>query len=167
MYSVVFVLFFFFFQAEDGIRDLTCDWSSDVCSSDLVAGGGPSAGQPSSWSSGYWAAQSTQNLRRMGTLFIAVRRRRESRSRYASHHHLGSESCVSGREPAALRLVQQSKRSFLSSTDSVLKHSSCPHPPSNRSSRQAGRRTPALGCFTRPRSSFVTLQSVRAAPGSL
>src|SRR6266571_52399 len=25
----------FFFQAEDGIRDLTCDWSSDVCSSDL------------------------------------------------------------------------------------------------------------------------------------
>src|SRR5690242_21399728 len=35
MYSVVFVLFFFFFQAEDGIRDLTCDWSSDVCSSDL------------------------------------------------------------------------------------------------------------------------------------
>src|SRR5690242_21147557 len=35
MYSVVFLLFFFFFQAEDGIRDLTCDWSSDVCSSDL------------------------------------------------------------------------------------------------------------------------------------
>src|SRR5256886_3662388 len=28
--------FFFFFQAEDGIRDLTVDWSSDVCSSDLV-----------------------------------------------------------------------------------------------------------------------------------
>src|SRR2546430_6392517 len=25
----------FFFQAEDGIRDLTVDWSSDVCSSDL------------------------------------------------------------------------------------------------------------------------------------
>ena len=25
----------FFFQAEDGIRDGTCDWSSDVCSSDL------------------------------------------------------------------------------------------------------------------------------------
>src|SRR2546428_2414184 len=24
----------FFFQAEDGIRDLTVDWSSDVCSSD-------------------------------------------------------------------------------------------------------------------------------------
>src|SRR3954467_15577168 len=24
-----------FFQAEDGIRDLSCDWSSDVCSSDL------------------------------------------------------------------------------------------------------------------------------------
>src|SRR2546426_8035648 len=27
---------FFFFQAEDGIRDLQGDWSSDVCSSDLV-----------------------------------------------------------------------------------------------------------------------------------
>src|SRR5205085_4635996 len=27
----------FFFQAEDGIRDFDCDWSSDVCSSDLVA----------------------------------------------------------------------------------------------------------------------------------
>src|SRR5438093_3939763 len=25
----------FFFQAEDGIRDLVSDWSSDVCSSDL------------------------------------------------------------------------------------------------------------------------------------
>src|SRR5256886_10203110 len=28
-------LLFFFFQAEDGIRDFDCDWSSDVCSSDL------------------------------------------------------------------------------------------------------------------------------------
>src|SRR5204863_7834776 len=28
---------FFFFQAEDGIRDLYVTWSSDVCSSDLVA----------------------------------------------------------------------------------------------------------------------------------
>src|SRR2546430_8892662 len=27
---------FFFFQAEDGIRDLTVTWSSDVCSSDLA-----------------------------------------------------------------------------------------------------------------------------------
>src|SRR5256885_9472024 len=26
----------FFFQAEDGIRDLQGDWSSDVCSSDLT-----------------------------------------------------------------------------------------------------------------------------------
>jgi len=26
---------FFFFQAEDGIRDIGRDWSSDVCSSDL------------------------------------------------------------------------------------------------------------------------------------
>src|SRR6056300_1434285 len=26
--------FFFFFQAEDGIRYSECDWSSDVCSSD-------------------------------------------------------------------------------------------------------------------------------------
>src|SRR2546427_11624180 len=29
------VSFLFFFQAEDGIRDLTVTWSSDVCSSDL------------------------------------------------------------------------------------------------------------------------------------
>src|SRR6266478_6178389 len=29
------LFFFFFFQAEDGIRDLTVTWSSDVCSSDL------------------------------------------------------------------------------------------------------------------------------------
>src|SRR5437762_5329267 len=28
--------FFFFFQAEDGIRDYIGDWSSDVCSSDLT-----------------------------------------------------------------------------------------------------------------------------------
>src|SRR5437016_11631135 len=28
-------LFFFFFQAEDGIRDWSVTWSSDVCSSDL------------------------------------------------------------------------------------------------------------------------------------
>src|SRR5207249_9634216 len=28
---------FFFFQAEDGIRDRNVDWSSDVCSSDLDA----------------------------------------------------------------------------------------------------------------------------------
>src|SRR5438034_821481 len=28
----------FFFQAEDGIRDPLCDWSSDVCSSDLCSG---------------------------------------------------------------------------------------------------------------------------------
>src|SRR5256885_4298287 len=27
----------FFFQAEDGIRDLQGDWSSDVCSSDLAS----------------------------------------------------------------------------------------------------------------------------------
>src|ERR1022692_754819 len=30
--------FMFFFQAEDGIRDLQGDWSSDVCSSDLCVG---------------------------------------------------------------------------------------------------------------------------------
>src|SRR2546422_7859839 len=29
-------LLFFFFQAEDGIRDCSRDWSSDVCSSDLL-----------------------------------------------------------------------------------------------------------------------------------
>src|SRR5947207_4053121 len=31
-------LFFFFFQAEDGIRDHCVTWSSDVCSSDLDTG---------------------------------------------------------------------------------------------------------------------------------
>ncbi len=31
-------LLFFFFQAEDGIRDVPGDWSSDVCSSDLPFG---------------------------------------------------------------------------------------------------------------------------------
>src|SRR6266576_2683469 len=31
---------FFFFQAEDGIRDLYVTWSSDVCSSDLAVEGG-------------------------------------------------------------------------------------------------------------------------------
>src|SRR5690349_23230917 len=31
------IFFFFFFQAEDGIRDLYVTWSSDVCSSDLFA----------------------------------------------------------------------------------------------------------------------------------
>src|SRR5438445_2561130 len=30
------LVFFFFFQAEDGIRDNWRDWSSDVCSSDLT-----------------------------------------------------------------------------------------------------------------------------------
>ncbi len=34
MFSI-FCFFFFFFQAEDGIRDVPGDWSSDVCSSDL------------------------------------------------------------------------------------------------------------------------------------
>src|SRR4029434_3180337 len=29
------LVFFFFFQAEDGRRDSSVDWSSDVCSSDL------------------------------------------------------------------------------------------------------------------------------------
>src|SRR2546429_1480565 len=33
----VLLSFFFFFQAEDGIRDCSRDWSSDVCSSDLFA----------------------------------------------------------------------------------------------------------------------------------
>src|SRR5574341_898642 len=33
---IIIFLFFFFFQAEDGIRDLVGDWSSDVCSSDLL-----------------------------------------------------------------------------------------------------------------------------------
>src|SRR2546423_6348309 len=37
---------FFFFQAEDGIRDLTVDWSSDVCSSDLDAQGKPARETP-------------------------------------------------------------------------------------------------------------------------
>src|SRR2546428_3291607 len=35
-YGVNVSLIFFFFQAEDGIRDSDRDWSSDVCSSDLA-----------------------------------------------------------------------------------------------------------------------------------
>src|SRR3712207_694125 len=31
----IFFFLFFFFKAEDGIRDIGGDWSSDVCSSDL------------------------------------------------------------------------------------------------------------------------------------
>src|SRR5690554_7775744 len=34
--SLTFIYFFFFFQAEDGIRDADVNWSSDVCSSDLT-----------------------------------------------------------------------------------------------------------------------------------
>src|SRR5881397_4412991 len=37
----------FFFQAEDGIRDAQCDWSSDVCSSDLTIARG-TTGKPRS-----------------------------------------------------------------------------------------------------------------------
>jgi len=38
LFYIVFC-FFFFFQAEDGIRDWR-DWSSDVCSSDLLSSHG-------------------------------------------------------------------------------------------------------------------------------
>src|SRR5207302_3942230 len=34
--STLSTTLFFFFQAEDGIRDFSRDWSSDVCSSDLA-----------------------------------------------------------------------------------------------------------------------------------
>src|SRR5438309_6021240 len=45
LFLFFFFFFFFFFQAEDGIRDGNCDWSSDVCSSDLCCwlSGFPSA----------------------------------------------------------------------------------------------------------------------------
>src|SRR2546422_1110604 len=46
------LIFFFFFQAEDGIRDVAVTWSSDVCSSDLNAIALPlrSAGElPAQW----------------------------------------------------------------------------------------------------------------------
>src|SRR3989441_5494342 len=36
LFSSVLVGRVFFFQAEDGIRDKLVDWSSDVCSSDLI-----------------------------------------------------------------------------------------------------------------------------------
>src|SRR5437588_11864131 len=39
LFYTVELSFFFFFQAEDGIRDPLCDWSSDVCSSDLGPAG--------------------------------------------------------------------------------------------------------------------------------
>ena len=37
VYFVVFVSFFFFFKQKTAYEILTCDWSSDVCSSDLAA----------------------------------------------------------------------------------------------------------------------------------
>src|SRR6266446_10554982 len=37
MINVPQVVVFFFFQAEDGIRDYKVTWSSDVCSSDLTS----------------------------------------------------------------------------------------------------------------------------------
>src|SRR3989449_4419713 len=37
MYLKHRIQLFFFFQAEDGIRDVAVNWSSDVCSSDLKA----------------------------------------------------------------------------------------------------------------------------------
>src|SRR4030042_643153 len=37
--SSLMFLWCFFFQAEDGIRDVAVDWSSDVCSSDLPGDG--------------------------------------------------------------------------------------------------------------------------------
>src|SRR6056297_3359329 len=40
----------FFFQAEDGIRDLRSDWSSDVCSSDLE--------EARRWRNAVWAGAS-------------------------------------------------------------------------------------------------------------
>src|SRR5690242_20930208 len=36
-YLLVFVYFFFFFSSRRRHTRLTCDWSSDVCSSDLLA----------------------------------------------------------------------------------------------------------------------------------
>src|SRR6056297_4293124 len=44
------VIAFFFFQAEDGIRDLRSDWSSDVCSSDLE--------EARRWRNAVWAGAS-------------------------------------------------------------------------------------------------------------
>src|SRR5437867_9783977 len=42
--SFCFIFVFFFFQAEDGIRDRTVTWSSDVCSSDLACPGSDPSG---------------------------------------------------------------------------------------------------------------------------
>src|SRR4030043_1934738 len=39
------LVLFFFFQAEDGIRDGSRDWSSDVCSSDLTRSGCCASGE--------------------------------------------------------------------------------------------------------------------------
>src|SRR5256886_5020936 len=40
MYSHVVVLFFFFFSSRRRHTRFDCDWSSDVCSSDLTVSGG-------------------------------------------------------------------------------------------------------------------------------
>src|SRR3712207_7895624 len=60
MWSYLFILFFFF-QAEDGIRDIGVTGSSDVCSSDLILGlergyWAPSAATSLGWG-GSWHAQ--------------------------------------------------------------------------------------------------------------
>src|SRR6202451_4790343 len=72
----------FFFQAEDGIRD-SGDWSSDVCSSDLEAGGRPGDQAPHQAGAGERQGQDCQvrdfrsEERRVGE---------ERRSRWSAYH---------------------------------------------------------------------------------
>src|SRR3712207_8390044 len=69
--------FYFFFQAEDGIRYIGVDWSSDVCSSDL------SRMRPPRWSS-----RTSSSPRSAATTYPTegrpTTRRRSARSRRSS-----------------------------------------------------------------------------------
>src|SRR5688572_31432357 len=40
LYLIYFVFFFFFFSSRRRHTRFDCDWSSDVCSSDLISGAG-------------------------------------------------------------------------------------------------------------------------------
>src|SRR6266576_5246262 len=72
----------FFFQAEDGIRDLYVTWSSDVCSSDLIAASylpSSRAVIPSAFGSEAWKKKSAMRSeeRRVG---------KECRARWSPYH---------------------------------------------------------------------------------
>src|SRR5688572_31046059 len=68
----------FFFQAEDGIRDFDCDWSSDVCSSDLTSLGDDS-----------YARRELPFLQSHDSVRGRRSRTRRRAHRLQEHHHVG------------------------------------------------------------------------------